>query len=58
MGRQNNSQKRNWMLTIFHGNKSTPDNTPEHGGSHIASKISRENDLECRIDRIMSFSPG
>ena len=55
VGRQNNSKKRNWMLTIFYGNGSTPNNTSGYGRSHMTSKISRENGLEHRIDRIVSF---
>ena len=58
MGRQNNSEKRNQMFAIFYGNRSTPDDTSECGESHMASKISGENGLKRRIDRIMSFSLG
>jgi len=43
------------MLTIFYGNRSTPNNTSGYGRSHMTSKISRENGLEHRIDRIVSF---
>jgi len=46
------------MLAIFYGNRSTPNNTLGYGGDHMASKISRENGLKCRIDRIVSFSLG
>ena len=58
MGRQNNSEKKNWLFAIFYSDRSAPDNTPECGRGHIAGKISRENSLECRIDRIASTSLG
>ena len=56
MGRQNNSEKGNQMFAIFYDNGSAPDDTPGCGGGHIASKISRENGLECRINRVASSS--
>jgi len=46
------------MFVIFYGNRSIPDNTPGCGGGHMASKISRENGLEHRIDRVASSSLG
>ena len=58
IGRQNNSEKGNWMFAIFYGNQSAPDDTPGCGGGHMASQISRENGLKCRIDRVASSSLG
>jgi len=46
------------MFAIFYDDRSTPDDTPGCGGGHMTSKISRENGLECRIDRIASTSLG
>ena len=58
VGRQNHSEKRDRMLAIFYGNRSAPDNTPGCSRGHMASEIPREDDLERRIDRIVSTSPG
>jgi len=46
------------MFAILYGNRSAPDDTPGCSGGHMASEIPREDDLERRIDRIMSSSPG
>jgi len=46
------------MLAILYGNRSAPNNTPRCSGGHMASEIPREDDLEHRIDRIVSTSPG